>query len=57
MARVTIKCTEHEMIEIKNILEGNCFFQIGTIKNCGEDSDCHECMDSNVEFIIEDGEE
>ena len=58
MTRITIRCSEYEMLKIKEALTDVCPFKVRTIKECGEDSDCHECQDRNIKFhIIESGGE
>ena len=52
MAKIEIKCTEYEMNRIKNALIDKCPFKIGTIKNCGEDADCNDCQEKNIEFTV-----
>ena len=52
MARIEIQCTEYEMNQIKNNLIDKCPFEIGTIKNCGEDADCNDCQDKNIKFTV-----
>ena len=56
MKKIYIECSEHEMETIKNVLSTNCIFKQGTIKKCGEDSDCHDCVEENIEFNIYESE-
>lgn len=56
MAKIEILCTEYEMNKIKDALVDRCPFEIGTIKECNEDSDCGDCQEKNIEFtVIESG--
>jgi len=56
MKRIQIICTEHEAKMIKESLTDKCLFEFGTVKNCGEESDCNECIDNNIEFNIVENE-
>ena len=58
MKRIQINCTKYEGIMIKEALVDTCPFKFRTIKKCGEDSDCNECIDENIEFnAVENDEE
>ena len=56
MARIEIKCSEYEMKQIKEALIDKCPFEIGTIKNCGEDADCNDCQEENIAFTVIESE-
>jgi len=56
MKKVQIICTGHEAKVIKWSLTDTCIFKCGTVKNCGEESDCNECINKNVEFNILESE-
>jgi len=57
MKRIQIICTEHETKMIKEALTDTCIFKGGTVKNCGEESCCNECIDENIEFNILESED
>jgi hypothetical protein len=52
MSKIVIIGTEKQLEVMKGALYNICPFDPDTISECGEDADCCQCINDNIEWCV-----